>query len=480
MTQVIGDAMDSAQLANNVAYLYDTSMEVAQFNFFNDTLKFFKPRMLPLEGQGLYFYAYTQPLTPVRRTKSMEAEFPEAFDVDHVPVPVAWSYLSEFQATVSYTGLAQRMTRNKKLSVFQVAKRLVAEANKHFAASVNMALHQDTNGVMALVNGTPLDLDGNTMSSDTTCFIPIDTGSISQFVQGMILSVGATAGTADTIVEVNDVIYGATYNGPGSLTGPAIVVTRDDARCTAASLTSTVDTIADNDSIWLFSEDASCNLDGFPTWFSTTSVLGLTRTEDTAGYQWSVPHIRDASSNVFDYDTYFRPLVVQMGRAVKAGRVARKEDGLTITPNMVLLTTPELVDEITSALQDTKRAMVSFTTDMDQNQRRKLFGDVGFDGVVLHHPSLPAPIAVQSDPVATPDTIRLLEPSSWAFVTGHNGNSLKPEWLKEGENMWLLRSGDNGRPVNQKMASAFIRLELICDQPKANGAITSVTSSLTI
>lgn len=476
MAHVLGDQMDSAQLANHVAYIYETGWQAGQFNRSNDTLRHFKPRKFPIEGKGLYFYAYTQPFSGVRRTKSSEAEFPEAYDVDHTQVNVDWDDLTEFQVSLSYTGLAERMTRKEKLSVFKVAQRLVEEANAQFAAQVNVSLHQGVNSVMALVNGTPLDPDGNAMSSDTQAFVPIDTGAISQFWPGMILSVGASAGTVDVVVEVNDVYYGA--NGPGSQTGPGVMVTVDSTRNTAESVTNTVDTIANNDSIWLYGEAAASNLDGFPVWFDETAdLLDITRAD--VGSRWSIPHVTTASDN-FDYDDHFRPIVVKMGRSVRAGRRRRKRDGLGITPAMLLLTTPELNDEITSNLQDTKRAMVSFATSMDQAEVRRLFGDIGFDGVILHHPSLPAPMGIQTDTVATPDTIRLLETSSWAFVTGHNSNTMRPEWLNKDGRMWHYIQGANGRMQNALMAAGLIRLGLICDQPGANGEIASVTSSLTI
>lgn len=477
MAHVLGDQMDSAQLANNVAYIYETGWEAGQFNRSNDTLRHFKPRKFPIEGKGLYFYAYTQPFSGVRRTKSSEAEFPEAYDIDHTQVNVDWDDLTEFQVSLSYTGLAERMTRKEKLSVFKVAQRLVEEANAQFAAQVNVSLHQGVNSVMALVSDTPTNEDGTTYTQGhDEAFIPIDTGSISQFWPGMIIAGGTTPGTVEYVLEVNDVYYG--NDGPGSDTGPGIVATNDSTRSTAESVDADCNDILNNDSIWLYGEAAASNLDGFPVWFDETAdLLDITRAD--VGSRWSIPHVITASAN-FDYDDHFRPIVVKMGRSVRAGRARRKRDGLAITPAMLLLTTPELNDEITSNLQDTKRAMVSFATSMDQAEVRRLFGDIGFDGVILHHPSLPAPMGIQTDTVATPDTIRLLETSSWSFVTGHNSNTMRPEWLNKDGRMWHYIQGANGRMQNELMAAGLIRLELISDQPGANGEIASVTSSLTI
>ena len=88
------------------------------------------------------------------------------------------------------------------------------------------------------------------------------------------------------------------------------------------------------------------------------------------------------------------------------------------------------------------------------------------------------PIAFQTDPVASPNKLRLMEPNSWAFVAGHEGGIRQPEKLDKDGRWFRYVVGTNGWPVNKLIAGSLMRLELICDQPKANVEIADIKSSL--
>jgi len=178
----VGDPQDAAAVANALSYIFDTDHEVAQFNRQQDTLRHIQPRMIPMRGDRHYWYAYTEPYTGVRRTRyaggnNSEGEFPAARKITHQQVYIDWEDLCEFQATVSYTGLAQRKTRSD--AVYTAAEELATGLTDDFGESLNRSLHQPSTCAMALVAAV-YNEDGTTYTSgQTDAFLQLDTGSIS-------------------------------------------------------------------------------------------------------------------------------------------------------------------------------------------------------------------------------------------------------------------------------------------------------------
>ncbi|HUU94204.1 MAG TPA: hypothetical protein VM487_00575, partial [Phycisphaerae bacterium] len=118
-----------------------------------------------------------------------------------------------------------------------------------------------------------------------------------------------------------------------------------------------------------------------------------------------------------------------------------------------------------------------FTESIDAAARKRLVGRSGFEGTYWHSPTL-GPILLQSDPVATPNKIRFLEPSSWEWIYGNEGSESTVEWIKnDAGSIWHTPFGTNGRLYNKKVGGAFVRVALMCDQPKANIQIAGVKSS---
>ena len=477
----MADEMTAAQVANAMANIYRLRHEAAQFTRFAETAKHFKPRMLAMKGENLYWYAYTQPYTGVRRTKSAyETEFPESRAVDHTQVYITWTDLCEFQGTITFTGLAARKTRSA--AVYATARKLVTEFDADCGECLNRSLHQNSDCVMGTVAAKYSATTGGSYTTSTSAFFQITDMPVSAFHPGQVLDLRDVSdnATINNGVKVDDVFH--TSVGPNAVDdiGPGITVTIDSTRNTAVSGTSDLDTVAATDEIALSTETDS-NLDSFQTWFGTGSVLSLTR-GTTVGEQWAIPYEKDYSvSGVavnFDFDDHMRPMARDLARAVKFGREVRKNEGLGISDAMLFLTTDAILDEATSLFGDAARFTTALASSLDGAERKRLFGTVGFDGVVWHNPLLGA-IGFQSDAVATPNTARLIEPSSWFFVTGHNSNNLRPEWLKGDGRMWRYVQGSNGRPINKLIAGGLMRLALCCDQPRANYEINGIKSSLT-
>jgi len=373
------------------------------------------------------------------------------------------------------------MTRNPKGAVADVAETLVAEADKDFAFKVNMATHLNADCVMALV-AEKYAATGGGYSQATSAFLQIDGGSIARFQRGMLLDIRAASANDSwrTAGYVNDVYPTSTGPGGTANIGPGITITKDSTRDSALSGDGHFDNVVDNDEICLSTEIDS-NFDSFPTWFSaTTNLLNITRS--AAGSYWTVPFLYDFTSGgaavSFDFDDHLRSVAEDLAYAIDGGRKSRVlGKGVEMTGALLALTTPRIASEATSQVGDSHRFTTTMATSLDAATRREFFGSVGYRGVVWQHESLP-PIVFQSDPVATSNVVRLIEPSSWFFIARNEGGMNAPERLDKDNSFWHYRDGDNNRLINRLIAGLFMSLELCCDQPKANVQIAGLKSSM--
>lgn len=469
------EIQNASAVSAAMAEIYRLRPAKAQFTRFQATLKHFKPGGEKMRGESMHKKMFLEPYTGVRRVAVSESEFPLGRQIKHVDVEIDYDDFTEYQATITYTGLARRKTESRRDAVYRVAQELVGEAQDDFAGQVNVSLHQNDDCVMGLINGTPLDADGTSRTTGTTGFLPIDGGSISVFHPGQVIDIRSQSNNADVQVTVivNDVY--PTKVGPGTATtaGPGIVVTIA-AENTGLSGDADLDNLVDNDEICLRGE-TEFNIQGFPTWFGTGAVFSITRT--AIGSHWAVPFIYDKNNGsglpvTLDLEDHFGEIAEQLALAVNFGRSKRVSSGITITEAMVAISTPSLLAEASRQVGDDVR----FTMAIEEAERKKLIGRSGFSGAIWHSPTL-GPVMLQSDAVATPNAIRFLEPDSWTILTAHDGSRKQIEWLDKDGSRWHYIYGTNGRLVNQLQAGALMRLAVFCDQPKANVELKGVKSS---
>lgn len=460
-------AMTESAVANAMAKIYRLRPDKAQFGRSQETLRFFNARDMMMKGEEYHYKVFTSAGSPVRRipaTTAETTEFPEAMTIGHTDVYANWANLTEFQGSFEYTDLAEAKTRDLEASIYRVATKLVGDADDYFGAQVNAALHQDSDCKMACVAAV-YKIDGDTYSQASAAYLKLDEGSISQFTPGDVLDIrtGTTA-TVRLTVTVNDVFH--TTEGPNGVAdiGPGIRVTR------ASGTDTNFDSVADGDEIVLSGELATYNIAGFPSWFSySTAVLSITRT--ATGSAWSIPYMKSwlsGTANVtLDLDAHLGEMAEELSYAVKFGRRARAREGIAISQAaMVLLGTPKLISEASRQVGDA----VMYTESLSAENKKQLFGASGFDGAYWHSPLLNGtPISFAYDPVATPNTLRLLEPSSWFFIIGHTGGSHESvKWIEEGGTRFLVERGSNGRLTHKKVAGAYMWMALANDQPRAN------------
>lgn len=468
----------ASDVTNAMKYIYGKRPPKAQFARHDNTLRHFRASSIIMEGERKIFKAWTQPMTATRRTKSAyETEFPVDRKVDAQEYYVTWSDLTEFQTTVAFTGLAKAQTTKggRAAAIWNIATKLVSEVDIDHATCLNAAIHQDANAKMATISAT-YNSAGTGSYSSGVMYIKIKSGSISQFVKGQRLHIRQAAATATPrcIVAINDV-YPFNEGPDGTRdVGPGIRVTYD-----AAGGDSDLASVVADDDLCL-SGEAADNFWSFPSWFSrSTDVLNLTRTD--VGNAWTIPPIKyfDSSGDgtgtsvTFDLDTHLGEVAEELAYSVNYGRRMRAAEEIELTTKaMTMLTTPRIVSEASDQVGDQMR----YTSDLGDPEKAKYFGVTGYDGAFWHHPLL-GPIAFQSDPVATPDALRMLEPNSWRWVIGHDGGLNDVEWLDKDGSRWHYVMGGNGRLINKLVGGCLRRVTLICDQPGANLHLGGVKSS---
>jgi len=466
--------------------VYNLREEKAQFTRSQKTLRMFKPREMKMKGQEYNYFVFTQPMTAARgmgdAVTAETAELPAAREIAHVKVAVGWDDLYQFGGSLEYTGLAKAKT--KKMAIYQTARRLVGSVDADIGSLVNAALHQNADLTMATISAI-YATGGGVYSTAASAFLKITGGSIMQFAVGQRLDIreGADGTDIQCCVYVRDVF--PTSDGPAGVAdiGPGITVTIDTTENAVERFTSgassvgdaDLDNVAAADEIVLSEHADGTNFQSLAAWFSwTTNVFDIDR--DAIGSNWSIPHLRAWSGATLDLETHLGTMAEEMAYAVEFGRTQRKNEGMDVSQAaLALLGTPKLISEASRQVGD----QVQYTSAIDGETRKKLFGTSGFDGAFWHNPILGAPISFVSDPVATPGYLRLLEPSSWQFIIGHEGGRNTVEWLDKADGgLWHYKRGTNGRLTSQLVAGWLMRIALANDQPKTNWENSGLVSSL--
>ncbi len=468
-----------------------------QFTRYTDTARWFNARTEPWAGIEWHFKAFLSPSTPVRRSPvetatSSTGEFPRARDRTHIDLSVLHDDLRMFQASVNVNDFAKVRTGDPEDAIENAAEAIVTEVDDDFAAQINASIHQEVYGQMGTINAV-YKVDGDTYpaGSATDAFLQITDGSIAQFVKGMIIDIRDDAhnATVQTTCEVKDVIPG--IDGPPGATtfagvGPGITVSYY-----AAEATSGDDTNFDNVAVNVNSSGHSCDLvmagegvtanyHGLPDWMSKSTnvyrnTAGGAIDRDATGNAWSIPYIQDYGSVNFDMDTHLRPLANYLPYRVQFGRRQRAAatKGLAVTGAMLGITTVELLNYMVDEAKDTQRFTSMTSSSWDAAKRKKYFGSVGFDGVVYHSPSLPWPIAFQSDVVARPEKITIVDPNAFFWLTEGGGHA-SVNWLNQGGSRFQPVRGPNTRRTFYQDGGAWTVMYLNCDQIGACAEIQGV------
>ena len=462
----------------------------AQFTRSGETAKWFRPRAEAMMSNRFNFKAYTSPSTGARSSDFATAavgtaEFPAAQNIGYTELSYDYGDMTMIQVSVEINEIAKMRTENKKHAVYNLATKMFGEADLDAGSKINMMIHQSSACLMGTIAAIK-DADGTAYTaSDSTRYVyfQITDAQIGKFQKGMVIDITVAGGANIADAVIQDVIHGTAgpYIGGSreSDVGPGIVV----------DLQSGIDgdLIAADDTITLSNETTGDGFSGFADWFSTENVYndaaGTPINRDLMGNAWSIPEILTiaaaGSEVVFDMDQHLAQLADILPQRIQTGRAKRKvdsEEGIAWGESLVAITTPKLANQATRDAADMQRFTSATALSADDAGRKRLFGEVGFEGMVWHSMTL-GQVAIQADSVAAPHKVRILDPNSWNVLT-MAGGMRSIEWLKTGGSRFVRYMGTNNRMTFTMMAGAFTVALLYCDQPGANAEITGVKSEL--
>ena len=407
----------------------------------------------------------------------LESDAPDAGKISTMDIKIEEANLRKLHFSLRYSIPAGMEVDGSDHAVWQLAKELVLQAQESLGEKRNQLIHQNADCVKALVAAV-YNEDGTTYTAgQTDAFIQIDNGSISAFHEGEILDIREASDNTDVqvTVTVNDVWHDPYYRDLNI--GPGIVVTIDSDNNEGDA---NLDNIADNDEIVAHGEAAYGYPVGFETLCLRTSPGAYFSVTDRAavGYQFLIPYGRDWGTVDLDVDTHFGIMADVMGMVFGPARASRRAKGFRLTDAIVAICQPDLLNE---AARQVGNASLQFTKEAVRNnaaaKMTNLTAVMGWEGVCLHHPSLP-PIVLQSDPLATKNKIRFFEPSAFEWI--RMGNR-KPTFIKQpgSGSIWHNRRNvTTGNLTVHLDSSAFVIETLFCEQPKLVYSMDGVTSSL--
>jgi hypothetical protein len=473
------NAMDYTDCDTTIVKLYRLHPATAQFTQHGATSKWFRPNVVPFEGNRWNFNAWHTPYSGVRQSDYATAAtsaFPVSRDLASIWLSYAYTDLSMFQGVVKWNILTAKRTKSRKAAVYAIASKMFNGLNRDMTEKTNSAIHMNSACQMALIH-TVYSEAGGAYSSNRYAYLRIKSGGIGQFEKGMVIK---TDNTEE--LTVLDVIYGS--NGPWS-GGTQVSSIGPGIRVDAGS-GNTVDSSAD-DAITRSGETTGDNFHGFPDWFNGgTNVYndedGNAIDRDLRGNAWSIPQIftiaASGSEVALDLDTHLRRVANTMPYRVSVARRRNREQGLSVGNAMVAITTPELVNQATTEAAASQQWTSAALGSMDAAKRKALFGQVGFEGMVFHSATL-GPIAFQEDVMAAPYKIRMLEPSTWFWLAqGASPQSDAVEWIMGGINGGRIHPvpSDDGdaRLTFYQQAGGYKSMMLVCDQPGPNIELTGV------
>jgi hypothetical protein len=470
---------------------YELSEKPAQFAMLANTSKWFMPRKVQKKGKRYNFWAYTEPMTSVRRSTYANA-IDNAFPTPQSDGVTILSYdtqdLTVFQNTIELNELLLQESQDA-LSIENLAERAIMAQNRDYAFQMNNAIWQDTACKMGESSGAYLaDGSASYSGSDSTCYIKVDQGAISQFLPGMLIDLDGSTYTYDNAI-VKDVFYGTDgpYDSSGAVgtPGPGLRIQMSAADISGGKGWGDLE---DNSDIARSGEGAGENFNGFPSWFNPiTSVYndedGSAITRTAAGNAWSVPNIFNYTSGgsavVFDIAAHFTDMSNVLANRIHTGRASRdmnisRDEGVSLPGVLTAFGRPNLINEAVSTLDDSRRFTMQAAASLDEEQRKSYFGAVSFDGVVYHDPNLGA-IALQADPASTANQLLVLDPQSWFYLT--DSNNMKPTWVDDGAGKWTRMVNTN--ITMKRQAGTYLSCLLVCDQMPANSIIKGITSTAT-
>lgn len=443
-------------------------------------------RETPFEGGKLHKKFKTMVYTGARANQDLEAAAPDAYRINLTDIAIDESDLRQITFTLKY-GIMAGLELRGEHSAINLAEELVLQSQENVGEKRNQMINQDANMVKALVSAK-YDEDGTTYgsSAETLAFLKIKNGSISAFHPGEIIDIRQGSDSTDVrvTVTVKDVIH-STYLF-GNNVGPGIVVQYDAAAAVYAGAgndEAVLTNVAADDEIVAHGEIDGDNYAGsfsslVDLGASPAAYFGVTRT--TVGNHYLVPYGIDYTSGgaavTLNVDTHFGEMSNILGMVFSKSRQYRQNRGYKLTKAIIAQAQPDLVADVArGAGEGTAQFQRKIASDFAGGEQ-PLVAVAGWNGSVLHSESVPE-IALQSEPLAPSNKIRIFEPSAFEWI---RLGGMKPQFIRApGGPMWhVVNDATTGRLTKELQASAFVTETLFCDQPQLIYSIEGVTSSV--
>ena len=405
----------------------------------------------------------------------LEADAPNPGKTVTQDMYIEESDLRNLRFSLSRTIPASKEVDGSDHAVWDLAVELTLQAEEAVGEKRNQMLHQDANllkGTIAAV----YDADGTTYTSTaTSAFLQLTTATqITHYHPGEII-----IDSAGVEMKVEDVCVDEYFKELAI--GPGIVV----SLYTAEGETDTdLDNVVATNTITVKGETtgygfvaafgALCNRSSPGTYF------GVDRT--AVGNYYLIPYGRswaNASGDdvVLNIDDHWGVMADTFGQLIGPSRRYRRNRGFRLTDAIVAIAPPKLIAEASRQAGQYSQDFVRQTArDVKTAKGAKLVAVDGWDGVVLRHPSLP-PIALQPDPAAAANTIRIFEPSTYSFV---RMGSRKPGYVPNhaGGKWHNRRNVTTGNLTMTLDAYGYCIETPFCDQPRLTYSMEDVKSSL--
>lgn len=459
---------------------YDLEAVVIESRFGNTAAHI--DRTSSFKGASMHKKFYDQQFSRVIANDDIEGDLPSAGRLQAIDMEIQTSHLRslDFQVDVSFAALDLCTDAQ---AAWDLGTELFLQAEQAVGEKRNSMLHMNADMVLAQVKGSILDEDGTSYTSgddQTDAFIPVDTGSISNFKRGQIIDI--REGSDNTSVRVTCEVITVWHDEyfEGSAVGPGILVEIADENDGDANL----DNVADNDEICAVGETDVNYHAAFQSLFALSSpgaYFGKTRT--TAANRFLQPYGRSYSDAELDVEQHFGKMADTIGMMLPASRKQRRVRNLNgkfqMTDAVVAICQPSLLNEAARQCGEPNAFMTRSTARSESAAKgTKLVAVHGWDGVVLRHPNLP-PIALQADPQCAPNRIYLIEPNTWEWIR-QGSDGMKPTWVPgtvKGTR-WHQMYTSGGNISKKYVAGGYVHEAPFCDQPQLNYLIDGVTSSI--
>lgn len=447
---------------------------VPQQNRFGATSQHIQ-RVIPWNGTALNKTIETHMYTGARATSNLEADSGAFTSKPAVArIKIEESHLRRIGMPLRYTWITGELVDGSDDACYKLSTELKLQADLAAEEKRNQMLNGTSTLVKAAVAAKLNKVGGSYVANGTAtdAFLGLSNGSLASFHEGQLLDIrnGSSTSTPRVTVQVNDVVHDIWWLGGNKGAGIVVTIHAGAANLDAVLVGDHIVDSGETDGGYYASFSSLCDLGATPP-----DYFGIDRKLKGNGYLR--PYGRNYANNgvpvPLNIDAHFGAMADTLAYVVPQSRAIRGARGWKFSDALIAQCPPELVSEaIRQAGQDSQRFTKESPATLAEAERMKIVAVRGWDGVVIRTANLP-PIALQSEPLAPSNTIRVWDPSAWEFIRLGSG---KPTWLpNDAGGIWHnRRTPATGNLAMEFDAFGFINECVFCDLPRSVYTIQGV------